>query len=530
MINNMKKYSSFLVLFFLIKTATGQVNFQLPFNDTTGYAGNRVVKTSDGGFLIGTNIFPEVVNNFYKGIQGDGLVVKTDSLGNVIWANKYQVANSLIFDGTCAIQDIEPLADGGAIILGLAQYGLIANRTTLIFRIDVNGNLIWSDGHYSSNINEMVVPISLIKLSDSTYVMGAQRAGTSSQPDTYITHYDSNGMISSQPCKLLSVDCGRIIPMDNKEYLLLNRNSISVFDSLDQFRWGRVYSGSSSEINPLIIRTQENGFLLTFLTSPSPYNSDLIVIKADSTGNVLFGKMLLTSKITRPVGIAEFSDKGFLITTLIRDNVLDRTTLIRFDSLLNLTSVVSSDSILPHDFIMIGDDNFLLSGNTWNPNIYEPRLFLWKSNMNYNSDCNFFTDNLSYSSYNPSSGSVTYTSSISNVLVQNSPGMVRIPYSLTSSIFCNTITNSEQLKNLSPENLIVFPNPVSTALILKNLDINNGTYKITDLYGTELMNGRIKGDDFSISVDFLIPGLYLIEVAETNKALNKRVKKFLVVR
>ncbi|MEZ4887498.1 MAG: T9SS type A sorting domain-containing protein [Chitinophagales bacterium] len=109
----------------------------------------RIINTSNGGFLIVgyTDNFPT--------LNGLGYVVRTDSIGTLLWEQTYGDLDSLE-----AIFDAIEMEDKNYLLLGLqsdgdnnAEFG--QNQDIWLIKIDQNGEILWQKKHGSPYYDEV---------------------------------------------------------------------------------------------------------------------------------------------------------------------------------------------------------------------------------------------------------------------------------------------------------------------------------------------------------------------------------------
>ncbi len=127
---------------YLVKlTSTGNVVWSNVYGGSGQENGNFVRQTNDHGYIIvGTSY------SFGAG-NGDIYLIKTDSIGNIIWNMAY--GGSGKDEGLSVMQ----LPDGGYVLTGkTASYGA-GSDDALLLRIDSIGNLIWSKTYGSTGMD-----------------------------------------------------------------------------------------------------------------------------------------------------------------------------------------------------------------------------------------------------------------------------------------------------------------------------------------------------------------------------------------
>jgi hypothetical protein len=119
---------------YIFKTnLNGDTLWTKTYGDTFSDGADGIVATNDGGFIIGGDT--EYLGPY--GLEHNILILKTDSLGNLIWEKEYNMSYADI------TRSIQPTKDGGYIIAGLTitpdKYS-----QALLMKLDENGDSLWT--------------------------------------------------------------------------------------------------------------------------------------------------------------------------------------------------------------------------------------------------------------------------------------------------------------------------------------------------------------------------------------------------
>lgn len=118
---------------FLIKTnATGEIGWQKSYGGTLHEYGYSVSQTTDGGFIVAGSTAS------YGAGSNDIALLRTDSLGNLMWASTY--GGSDAEEGNSVIQ----LQDLGFLVVGYTRSFGAGGFDTYVIRTDSLGVLQWS--------------------------------------------------------------------------------------------------------------------------------------------------------------------------------------------------------------------------------------------------------------------------------------------------------------------------------------------------------------------------------------------------
>lgn len=117
---------------FLVNTATHQVE--------------EIKETADGGFIL-TGVFVSPTT------QEDVFLLRLDNMGNPIWSKYYNRP-----DREFAHSVIET-EQGGFVIAGEAQGGLLGSSDVLMIHTDANGNSIWEHSYSEDGVDEIAYSV-----------------------------------------------------------------------------------------------------------------------------------------------------------------------------------------------------------------------------------------------------------------------------------------------------------------------------------------------------------------------------------
>lgn len=120
----------------LIKTdEMGNKLWEKTYGDTYIDEAYVIKETSDGGFIIGgmSTAF---------GWAGEGWLIRTDNLGNIIWNRGYHPTVGPVQSAWEYIYDIIPTTDGGFIFGGVGAPA-VGSMQAWVGKVDSNGDLLW---------------------------------------------------------------------------------------------------------------------------------------------------------------------------------------------------------------------------------------------------------------------------------------------------------------------------------------------------------------------------------------------------
>lgn len=164
---------------FLIKySSTGSILWSKSWGDGANTAGNRLIKTSDEGYLIVGYTGDSADTN---GVQV--MVAKFDDSGNMSWSRTWGGSK---YDEAYAVAQLK---DGNFVISGSScSFGVDEDADMFLFKLNSSGDLLWSKGWVSTNY-EAIFDINVT--SDGGYVLTGEESASSESEGVAIIKYDS---------------------------------------------------------------------------------------------------------------------------------------------------------------------------------------------------------------------------------------------------------------------------------------------------------------------------------------------------
>lgn len=352
-----------VLVFFLAEVifcfdASAQISFKKKYQRTgTLHEANKVIETSDGGFLIagsadgatgvGFDIFVIKLNNvgdttWTKLVGGadnevgmdveqthdngyiltgrtksfgtgdyDIYLIRLDSIGNVVWSKTYgEVSTDIGYV-------VEQTVDHGFIVAGQLQYPASGNIDACIIKVDSVGDVLWSKLIGSSFSDEFY---SFIKTSSGNYLLaGIERISSTSayllltnmndSGDTLWTRTYDMGGFAFAPTSIEINNNSFIVsgsvtqsPSTFNDFFALN------IDSTGIIKWAKLYPIQNDDYCSAIVSQSNGNFILNGFTSPAlSANFDGMYLSIDSLGNSLGARIF-------PTGNLEISNSGVYTT------------------------------------------------------------------------------------------------------------------------------------------------------------------------------------------------------------------------
>lgn len=450
--------------------ATGELEWQKLLGGTALDYGRSIVTTSDGGYLVAgytaSTDFDAIGNHGNK----DYLIIKLNPLGDVEWKKCF--GGSL--DDYC--DTVINTSDGGYALAGYSGShdgdvtAVLPNSGCWILKLNAEGNIIWQKS-FQDNIYSTGYKINIKQTLDNSFLIEYVASSPNGITEGNVTTYYSDIFVK------------KIDSLGN--------------NVLFQRHYGGSYSESAGEIAP----TSDSGFVLIggslsndldvsghhgFPSDTSGNgNSDLWVMKADSSGNIQWQKSLGGTINDNGVSVKTTADGGYII----------------------LGSTTSNDGDVTGNHSQYISDYWLIRLNSIG-------TVLWKkcfggtesetaSNIEITNDNGYIISGIS-------------TSSNGNVTVNNGLWDAWIIKLTPDSLFNTEFTHNQ---------FLVYPNPANNLLNLK-LDNNLSIDKIviSDICGKIIMDQ--KQSETHINVERLSSGYYILEIfSGENKYQFKFIKQ-----
>jgi len=309
-------------------------------NESTGITNQGAIydytllKTPDGGFLIGANLFTGTGAN----IDVFVILTKTDDSGNVAWSILYSTLDTgSETHYVSVVSKILNAPGGGYLVNGMQRNDSYTWNDNFIFKISNNGTFLWGS-NYGQNKNEPLGASDMIEVPGDIYIASpySYNASISNSSVLSLLKLDTMGhLLWAKGYKKLTGRRDRMLYDSTKKDILLvsdydsaktsflarfdtagNVRSVHLYDNAYDFHSGTQFT-IINRINPDTIFPGENfiqipnGFAMMFISNDP--NSGYYVIKTDTAGNTDKCDSRTIRPAQAPVSFTSTKEDSFVI-------------------------------------------------------------------------------------------------------------------------------------------------------------------------------------------------------------------------
>jgi hypothetical protein len=297
---------------------------QYPGAGSSGFS--DVIPADGGGYVaIGhTGAVPTSKSRIY--------IVKTTEEGEIVWEQSaYSINNGTDDD---VVVSIEATSDGGYIIAGHTKNVPAGGgiKDALLVKIDAGGSMQWYKTYGTTEGEEAS---SVQQTADDGFVFAGQQSAGVSGFDAYLVKTDADGTMEwaktyggdnwDNASSVILAEGGgyilagySIVGADGRDVYLLKTDADGVK------KWEHTYGGGSDDAASAVIRTNDQGYLLTGYTESIGQGRDLYLIKTDNTGTLVWEKTYGGSGAESGGCVRMVKNEGYIVsgttTSYSKDN------------------------------------------------------------------------------------------------------------------------------------------------------------------------------------------------------------------
>ncbi|MEO8759812.1 MAG: T9SS type A sorting domain-containing protein [Bacteroidia bacterium] len=273
---------------YLVKTnANGDTLWTKTYGGLSNDFTNSIQQTSDGGYILAG-----YTTTFVTGADsGNIYLIKTDGLGNLKWTKSFG-ANTAISDG----YSIAQTSDNGYIITGYTNGFNEPNGDAFLLKTDSLGNIMWTKTYGSAGVDW---GNSVKQTTDGGYIMaGSASFDTTNLTDVYLIKtnavgdtlwtktYGGAGYDFGQSLDI-TTDGGFIITGYTNSYGAGNYDVYLIkTDANGNISWSSVIGSTGDDEGNSVYQTADGGYAIAGVSnSYGAGDYDVYLIKTDANGN-----------------------------------------------------------------------------------------------------------------------------------------------------------------------------------------------------------------------------------------------------
>lgn len=292
----------------------GDVSWSTHFGSQDNEYGNDVKQTYDMGFII----IGSTTNN--SSDPSDVYLIKTDSLGNLIWDYSYDISD---YDVGYSITQT---SDSGYIVVGESRIieGPNSIPHLLIMRIDKTGEIVWSKVYSTPYEGGK----SIIQTNDSCFIVcGYTKPENDFWSNFLVFKINSEGdsIWSRNYGGSLKEYANSIKQLDNNDLIIsgyrADTNNLNEVDSYfvksnadGDTIWTRIFSGIGYDISTSVEITNDGNFAFTGYGEMNEMgNKDVYLLKMSSDGDTIWNRVFGGPTTEYGESLKQTSDDGYII-------------------------------------------------------------------------------------------------------------------------------------------------------------------------------------------------------------------------
>ncbi|MFQ5906037.1 MAG: T9SS type A sorting domain-containing protein [bacterium] len=302
---------------YLVKTdSMGNLLWDSTYGGGSYDAAYSLEQTSDGGYIMAG-----YTRSFGAGLS-DVYLIKTDSLGTLLWDSTYGGASNDV--GHSAVQTM----DGGYVVAGETESSGAGGTDVYIIKTDSLGNAVW-DSTYGGSLDDAAY--SVRQTPDGGYIITGSTSSFTASGDVYCIKTDSLGnIVWDTTYGGVSYDEGNSVALTSDGGYVVAGRSFSFgagfgdvylvkIGALGNTLWDTTYGGDSANVGRSVQQTPDQGYVIAGYTqSFGSGNYDVYLVKTDSTGTTIWEIAYGDTADDRGHSVVQTTDSGYAVAGYTR--------------------------------------------------------------------------------------------------------------------------------------------------------------------------------------------------------------------
>ena len=292
-------------------SSIGQISFERSYGGADVEYGISVQQTKDRGYVIGGVTWPLTG-------KSDIYLLKTDSLGDLLWDRVY--GGAYTDNAKCVQQTL----DGGFVITGETQLGQVGYPDLYLLKTDSLGSVLW-DRRYGGSYGDGGE--SVHQTPDGGYVIAGYTSPPGGGGlDVYLIKTDTLGdILWDRTYGGLGNEKGHSVQQaQDGGYVIAGWTSsfgagggdvyLVKTDSSGNTLWEATYGGSNGDFGRSLCKTMDGGYIIAGETwSFGSGDADVYLVKTDSLGGLLWETTYGGDTLDYAFSVQQTRDGGYVI-------------------------------------------------------------------------------------------------------------------------------------------------------------------------------------------------------------------------
>jgi hypothetical protein len=507
-----------------------QTFYQKIYGDVSTNKAFSVISLTNGDFVISGQTGSTSATK-------DVFLMRTDSLGNMVWTKSYGTAQSE--EGRVCKQT----PDGGFIISG---YSSSTNVDAALIKTDANGVLQWSK-KYGGTGNDFAWPLDITNTGEIYFAGWSSSTIYGGLFDAFIVKTNNTGdtlwtkMFGSASEDyfrgLAATSDGGCIAVGETNGWSSNYDVIVVkLNSSGVTMWTKIL-GTVADVDYAwtVKQTSDGGYIIGGNSGVNSAKGDVLLIKLDASGNIEWSKMIGDGNVALNTcrSIIQTSNGNYLMSgytgigggneeglLMMLDNIGNTIWSKQYAVGDSIEHIRFINEVTPNKYIAVGYTKDLVSA-VGDYDVY----FLQINNNGFSGGCNESTITYSNSTHTlPTiSGAPSSSTNFTTSIISGSTTLVYSQNNLCDSTLFTSINENNFVES---EYFRVYPNPATEELTLEFFKnhIYSGQIKIFNSIG-ELFREISIASSIEINITDLPNGLYFIQLDSYPQQTIKFIKQ-----
>lgn len=247
----------------------------------------------------------------------DFLLLKIDKSGDTVWVKVYPGAPS------DAGYSVKNLPENNGFIIAGCRYCAFATRKIYLVKTDTLGDIIWAK-QYAPNNDQTAYDIEVTD--DNSYVIAGYASVDANDPYVYLFKTDQDGsLVWARYFGAEGDDIGySLCQTSDGGFAVAGRTESFGYGSADVYvikvngsgvpQWTKTYGGTAYDEGRSIEQTSDGGYIIAGSTSSFGHgNADVYMVRTDENGDTLWTRTYGGADLDRGYSIIQRDDRGFLI-------------------------------------------------------------------------------------------------------------------------------------------------------------------------------------------------------------------------